>query len=70
MRITMSYLILNKKSNLLIYLIDKNKASSQYSQPTINNIFNKQSGQKGENFIINYFKRLLLSFIINNNILF
>ena len=36
----------------------------------INTAFNKQLGQREESFTINYFKRLLLSFIINNNISF
>ena len=70
MKIIVSYLIFNKKLDLLIYLISENEASSQLSQPTINTLFNKQSGLKEESFTINHFKRLLLNFIINNNISF
>jgi hypothetical protein len=33
-------------------------------------MFNKHIGQKKESFIINDFKRLLLNFIVNNNIFF
>ena len=70
MKIIVSYLIFNKKLDLLIYLIGESEASSQPSQPTINSLFNKQSGPKEESFTINHFKRLLLNFIINNNISF
>jgi hypothetical protein len=69
-RIIVSYLIFNKKLDLLIYLIGESEASSQPSQSTINSLFNKQSGQKEESFTTNYFKKLLLNFIINNNISF
>ena len=65
-----SYFILNKKLILLIYLIGKSKASSQVSQSTITSLFNRQLGQRDKSFTISYFKRLLLSFIINNNISF
>jgi hypothetical protein len=34
------------------------------------NSFNRVSGERKESFIIVYFKRLLLDFIINNNIFF
>ena len=37
---------------------------------TINSLFNKQSGQREEGFTITHFKKLLLNFIINNNISF
>src|ERR1700693_973772 len=68
--IIVSYLILIKKLYLLIYLIGESEGSSQVSQSIINNLFNKQSGQREESFTINHFKKLLLSFIINNNISF
>ncbi|PMD28751.1 hypothetical protein L207DRAFT_521411 [Hyaloscypha variabilis F] len=45
-------------------------SSSQLSQPTLPSLFNKHSGQREESFTINHFKRLLLSFIVNNNISF
>ena len=37
---------------------------------SITESFNKQPGEKEEGFIITYFKRLLLDFIVNNNIYF
>jgi hypothetical protein len=37
---------------------------------TITRAFNRQTGQREEGFIMNYFKNLLLSFIISNNISF
>ena len=69
-RIIVSYFILNKRLDLLIYLIGESEASSQVSQTTISSLFNKQSGQREESFTINHFKGLLLNFIINNNISF
>jgi hypothetical protein len=68
--IIVSYIILIKKLYLLIYLIGESEGSSQVSQSTIDKLFNKKSGQREESFTINHFKRLLLSFIINNNISF
>ena len=70
MRIIVSYLILNKKIKFINILIGESESSSQVSQSTINSLFNRQSGQREETFTINHFKRLLLSFIINNNISF
>ena len=37
---------------------------------SITESFNKQPGENEEGFIITYFKRLLLDFIVNNNIYF
>ena len=37
---------------------------------SITNSFNRQSSKREEGFTITYFKRLLLNFIINNNISF
>jgi hypothetical protein len=37
---------------------------------TITQAFDQQSGPRGESFTINHFKRLLLNFIISNNISF
>jgi Zn-dependent M16 (insulinase) family peptidase len=37
---------------------------------SITESFNKQPGEKEEGFTITYFKRLLLDFIVNNNISF
>jgi hypothetical protein len=69
-RIIVSYLIFNKKLNLLIYLIGESEASSQPSQSTINSLFNKKSGLKEESFTTCHLNKLLLNFIINNNISF
>jgi hypothetical protein len=66
--IIVSYFILNKILILLIYLLGESEASSQVSQSTITSLFNRQLGQRDKSFTINHFKRLLLSFIINNNI--
>ena len=40
------------------------------SQGTIAEAFKKQSGPVEESFTINHFKRLLLSFIVSNNLSF
>jgi len=37
---------------------------------SITESFNKQPGEKEEGFTITHFKRLLLDFIVNNNISF
>jgi hypothetical protein len=67
--IIVSYFILNKILILLIYLLGESEAS-QASQSTITSLFNRQLGQRDESFTISHFKKLLLSFIINNNISF
>jgi hypothetical protein len=40
------------------------------SQMSIVDSFNRASSERKEGFIIIYFKRLLLDFIVNNNIFF
>jgi hypothetical protein len=43
---------------------------SQPNQRILSSMFNKHIRQREESFIINHFKRLLLNFIVNNNIFF
>jgi Zn-dependent M16 (insulinase) family peptidase len=50
--------------------LSESEGSSQASQSTITLLFNNQSSNREESFTISHFKRLLLSFIINNNISF
>jgi len=55
------------KYNILTFLLATWEDSSQMS---IIDSFNKQSGEREEGFTIIHFKRLLLDFIVNNNISF
>jgi hypothetical protein len=67
----------NNKYFILIILIIINKiisgnkvSFSQARQQIIISVFNKHTGHREKSFTVNYFKRLLLNFIINNNISF
>ena len=54
----------------LIIIGESEASSSQLSQPTLPILFNNYITPRQESFNINLFKRLLLNFLVNNNISF